>query len=208
MKSISFLFVLIFTTVLFAGNSFDDKNEMQRLGITGKEWQLYKESGMSKHKLQKLLSAGITLGEYFKEPWKKLGISSNEWIRLRRSGLGNQEIKQMHEKKELGNGNVVLAFFLPGIGHFKLNQKQKGYTLAGIAIGSTALYFTHKKNWRENSKIVPKRQPIYLGILLIDCLLSAGDIWRQTRYEDNPDMQRFSLRTDLKSVNINANFKF
>jgi hypothetical protein len=196
-KCALFLVLAIVGTALAEQAYLRDPKERERLGLTPEEWDVCKILNISKPKLKQLLSTGITVHEYSQAPWYAMGVTEDEWIALRRKGLVDQDIKAVNkverQEDKTEHGLVVLSFFLPGYGHFRLDKKPIGYGLSGVAVASLGLYVVHKKKVPTPTGFFWRRRPEYLGLCLVDCLLSAGDVWRRTRYDDNPELQRFSL---------------
>lgn len=184
-------------------NGSNEEREYKRLGLTQKEWSQYKQSGMSKRKLKKLLSAGISLSEYFKKPWIKVGISEDEWVRLCRKGLTREEIAMRSEKAEYEGGIVLISFFLPGYGHFKMKETGLGFFFSGGAVVSGGLVVVGLAN---NNGGVAKLRPLFIGMLLTDMIVSAADVWRKTKFDDNPDLRRFSIYTGANEIGLSMKF--
>jgi hypothetical protein len=192
------LILLIFLASFCAAQespSPDDKKEQQRLGLTQEEWRTYKQSGMSKRMLKRILSSGITLDEYFKHPWQRFGMPEEKWLELRRKGFSDEDIGISKERTEYEHGLALKSIILPGFGHFKKGQLLKGGLFSGTAVGSIGL-------------TVATKQPVFLSILVLDCMVSGFDIWRQTRYESNPDLKRFSVNLNPQDPGITCTMRF
>ena len=208
MKTSIVIIVFCFVyAVSYAKDPETGEKERDKFGLTQQEWEICKTLHISREKIKKLLSSGIGLQEYSKQPWMSLGISESKWISLRRKGLMDDDIRGRKTKEEYEHSIVVWSFFIPGYGHYKLKQKGKAFLFAGIAVGSAGLYLFHKK--KEDSQDGLKRERprrIYLALFFMDCLASAADVWRQTRFEKNPELRRFSYY--LKPEDSEMGFKF
>ncbi len=201
-KIIVTFFVLLISAQVFAFND-DDR---RKLGLTKQEYEICKVLNISKERVQVLLSSGITMQEYSRSPWFSLGVNEEKWVGLRRKGWTNEEIKNSGEngvKVEYENTLVVKSFFLPGYGHYKLKQKPKSFIYSGVAVSSLALYFLHRKEvYGAPQGDYGKGRLLYVGILLGDCLLSSFDVWKLTRYENNPESKRFSFFVNPENKQI------
>jgi hypothetical protein len=187
----------------------DEAGERDRLGLSQEEWDVYKTLHLSKAKVKRLLSAGITLEEYSGSPWIGMGISEEEWIVQRRAGLKDDEIKGNQIKGESENKLVALSFFLPSYGHYALGQKPLGFLFSGIAVGSVSLYLVHKRKvLTATGTPLWRRQPIYLGVLLANSIVCAADVWRRTRFDDNPDLKEFSFYLDAQKPELGICYHF
>ena len=198
---------IVISLVLFQFSSAQEGDEeMKKLGLTQAEWQQYKASGMSEGKLKKLLQAGIVLEEYFQKPWNGMGISESSWISYRRDGWTNEEIRNKQDRNEYENGTVIISFFLPGYGHYRIHQKLKGLLFSSVAVGSISLYFLHTK--KDDFGGSRHRYPAYLILLGADAVASAADVYWQTRNDANPELKRFSfdINPEEKMISLSMNF--
>lgn len=209
MKKKYLIFILLLSliaTIFGQDPSSDERSEMARLGLTMQEWKKYKESGMSKKKLEQILMAGILLSEYFKEPWKGLGISESEWMSYKNSGMSNADIEIKKSRKDYGQGAVIISALLPGYGQYKAGQIKKGLLFSGLGAGFVTLFFIHKETVAGMEET--RYRKIYLGLYLADGIISAFDTWRHTRYESNPELKRFSLQLNVPDKMIECSYRF
>jgi hypothetical protein len=135
----------------------DESRPWERLGLSQTEWRLINENNISMAKLEQLLKAGISVGEYIQKPWEPLGMSEEKWIKKRRSGLTSYDIeleatmgntqewkknlnndaaRDMHQLSE--NGELFSSLFLPGYYQYNVGQKRKSYVMIGLAGGALA----------------------------------------------------------------------
>ncbi len=149
--------------IILLFNSFcgaqDESRPWERLGLSQTEWRLINENNISMSKLEQLLNAGISVGEYIQKPWEPLGMNEEKWIKKRRSGLTSYDIeleatrgnaqewkknmsndvaRDMHQLS--GNGELFSSLFLPGYYQYHVGQKRKSYLMAGLAGGAFAWF--------------------------------------------------------------------
>ncbi len=150
--------------ILVLFNSFceaqDESRPWERLGLSQTEWRLINENNISMSKLEQLLNAGISVGEYIQKPWEPLGLNEEKWIKKRRSGLTSYDIEleatrgnAQEWKKTMnndvardihqlsGNGELFSSLLLPGYYQYHVGQKRKSYVMAGLA-GGAVTWFT------------------------------------------------------------------
>ncbi len=169
-----------------------DKEEYEKLGLSQVEWEMIKNSHMSKAKLHHLLKCGISIPEFFKSPWEELHISESEWLSRRCAGQSSAEIRTSEKNKEAGVGKAlssdwtpIQSFFLPGLNQIKRDQKLKGYVMSGLAVAGLGFCVAY-------SAMTKTFQPPGLIVLAADMLWSGVDMGIQVQHEINPDAERFS----------------
>ncbi len=194
-----------------------DQKERDRLGLTQEEWEVCKVLKLSSSKVRELLSSGITLDEYSGSPWLAMHITEEEWIALRRQGMKDVDIRQtrtvelQEEEEASGKGPplTLVSFVLPGWGHYALNQKPLALVFAGISATSITLFFMHRRTVTLVDNSIEKHfQFHYLTLWLANSVICAGDVWRRTRYIENPELERFSLWTGPDEAGVRAQFCF
>jgi len=79
-----------------------DKDKCESLGLSLTECRQIQKSGLAEKKVHELLECGISISEYFKEPWKALGLSEKKWIKKRRSGLTNEDMAPVKKEPKAG----------------------------------------------------------------------------------------------------------
>ena len=163
-----------------------DKEMYEKLGLSETEWAMILDAKMPLSKVKELLRDGISITEYFKQPWKELNISESQWISKRRNGYTDSDMRSMKQPKgTAGEWTTITAFFLPGFYQLKRDQKFKGWCMAGIAIASVGLFAFQT----ADSKRI---QPLGLILLIPDMLWSGVDMGIQVNREQNPDASRFT----------------
>jgi hypothetical protein len=190
--SIIFFYGIYFQLPLNAMTAAD-KEEYEKLGLSQVEWEMIQKSHMSKGKLYGLLKCGVSIPEYFKNPWKELDISEGEWLDRRCKGQSSSEIRTSEINQQAGVKRIsstewmpIQSFFLPGLNQFKRKQTVKGYVMSGWAVASIGFFIIH-------SATEQALQPFDLLLLVPDMLWSCIDIGIQIQRENNPDAARFSL---------------
>ncbi len=173
-----------------------ERETYERLGLSMEEWKKIKESGMEMKKVHRLLRAGISISEYFNEPWKHMGISEKEWIKKRSQGYSDAQIafKESRGKECDKQWDVVRAFFMPGIIQLKRKQHLKGSIMAATA-GAGLLTGTSFLIYNSATGASLPVLPIFVVLLPVDMTWSGMDIILQQRYSANPDLKRFSGRS-------------
>ena len=169
-----------------------ERDRADKLGLSMKEWQQIQESGMSMETVERILGAGVTMTEFFSEPWKELHLSREEWLANRRRGLTNDD---MRYNSSAGPSQeqwaVVHNFFLPGFHQLKRKQYLKG---GAMAVG--ALSFAGYGTFALIAEMKGKGfygYPFFLFVLLpLDMAWSSIDIHLQIQKESNSALRRFS----------------
>ena len=150
--------VVMFLCLAFAVSGQDEARPWEKYGLSQSEWKLIQDNHISKDKLQTLLSAGISIGEYSTKPWKRLGLSEGEWIEKRRAGLTTYDIELEAKANRRvktdttaaapsgyssfsSGGNRLISFVIPGFQQLRLKQTTRGRIMMGLAIGSLAACF-------------------------------------------------------------------
>jgi len=164
-----------------------DKEEYERRGLSQTEWEMVLDARMPPEKVDEILTAGISISEYFRYPWINYGISEAEWIRSRRSGLLESDIAAENRQKGPPEGAIVVsAFLLPGYHQFKRHQYWKGAIMTG-ASAFAAIYTTARSV--QKGALIPHLLFIFLAPAMV---WSSVDIGFEVMKERNPDATRFT----------------
>lgn len=203
---------IVFTALAFA-DAADDQKERDRLGLTQEEWETCKVLKLKPSKVRELLSSGITLDEYAGSTWLVCGISEEQWIAYRRQGMKDIDIRQMNkvEAEPAGGGAgklIVASFFLPGYGHHKMDKNLHALAFAGVSVTSATLFIVHRKTVSFGTGTERQFRFGYFALWLANSVACAADVWRRNKFADNPDLERFSLVTEVDKAEIKANFRF
>lgn len=76
------------------------RQECDRYGLTMAECKQIYQSGISISKVERLLGAGISMAEYFEQPWIRLDIPEKKWFKKRRAGLAPEDLELMYGPKD------------------------------------------------------------------------------------------------------------
>jgi hypothetical protein len=71
----------------------DDLKPWEKYGLSQTEWKMVQDNKIPTSKVEELLGAGISVGEYIKKPWKDLGLTEGDWIEKHRNGLSSYDIE-------------------------------------------------------------------------------------------------------------------
>jgi hypothetical protein len=151
--------VLMFLCLAFASSGQGGETRpWEKYGLSQSEWKLIQENKISRDKAQTILSAGISIGEYCKKPWKAIGLTEGEWIERRRAGLTSYDIELEAKAGRRwkadtttaapsgyasysSGGNQLISFVIPGFQQLRLKQTTRGRIMIGLAVGSLAACF-------------------------------------------------------------------
>jgi TM2 domain-containing membrane protein YozV len=207
MKPMIFTFWTLIAVCLFAFPQTSqamtpaDREQYEKLGLSETEWAMILDAKLPLSKVQELLRAGISITQYFKQPWIDLDLSEDEWLEKRRAGLTDKDMRTIGKRQASRVPNegagMVAGFFLPGTQQLSRGQTGKGWTMAGLALGSIAFCAGH-------SAITKSFQPLGLILLVPDMVWSGVDIGMQINKEVNPGASRFSglINNDNYSISL------
>jgi hypothetical protein len=148
--------VLLCLCLVFAVSGQSEVRPWEKYGLSQSEWKLIQENKLSRDKVQTILSAGISIGEYCTKPWKNFGLTEGEWIEKRRAGLTSYDIEleakssRRHMKIDTGayastgfssyssGKNQLVSLVLPGFQQLRLKQMTRGRIMAGLAFAALA----------------------------------------------------------------------
>lgn len=178
-------------------------------GISGPEFEMVKEKGMSRAELEKLLEIGIMPDEYFSEPWKKLGVSKSEWLTSKEAGMSDDDIDTRVYTQQRFNYEPIITFFLPGYYEYQHDKLIFGASLTTVAVGGVllAIFFPDKtESGNEGQKPKESLNPVYPLLTFLSMAVSAGDAYMGTRYNNNKGAERFSFNLLPSIENFQASF--
>jgi hypothetical protein len=169
-----------------------DIPEYERLGLSLTEWKMVQQNNMSMDKVKSLLRDGISVSEYFKQPWLELGLTESQWHANRRRGLSDEDMRGAHPKASSNQWAAIQNFFVPGLHEWLRHEYVRASAMSGIAAASLALYVIVPDKNDAKSKGFGYPFP-FLVILGADMLWSSLDIGMTVIRESNPDAARFSM---------------
>jgi hypothetical protein len=157
--------VLMFLCLALASfGQGSDARPWEKYGLSQTEWKMIQENHISRDKVQMLLSAGISLGEYCKKPWTGLGLTEGDWIEKRRAGLTSYDIELEAKAGRAGRrstidtaapaalsgyasyssgSNQLIGLLVPGFQQLRLKQTTRGRIMVALAVGSLAACFAY-----------------------------------------------------------------
>jgi hypothetical protein len=71
----------------------DNLKPWEKYGLSQTEWKMVQVNKIPTSKVEELLGAGISVGEYVKKPWEELGLTEGDWIEKHRNGLSSYDIE-------------------------------------------------------------------------------------------------------------------
>lgn len=214
MKKLLFLTIALCFTASFAQFENDEWSgfDYEHAGLSQAEFQMVKESNISKKKLMHLLEIGIRPSEYLKEPWKNLGVSEEKWLSEREVGMDDSDIDQTYidrtYKNQTGNRNLAyLSFLLPSLYQWSSDEIAKAIAMnvaEAASIGMTVFWALNDEG-DENTWI-------YGAVLIAAVHVWSGiDAIFSTQWDNNPDARNFSwgiIPTGKKGFAAAASFNF
>ncbi len=171
------MLLMLFSPALMAE---EDDELRDRYGMNQKEWQIFKELGISDSKLERLIKCGININEYQSRPWMSMGVSESDWMSERCEGLEDEEIDAFHDSKASGNSEVLLSLILPGFYHWKHKDFKKAAALTTVFVTCGTLYMLHTSSdttsvlvdGNPEDLIENRNRPAYLFIAAADMITS------------------------------------
>lgn len=158
----------------------------EEIGLTQREFQEAKESGLTREQLTQLVELGVRPSEYLQKPWVRLGVSEEDWLSQRSEGMEDSDIDRSYRYKSGDQSYAYLSLLVPSLYQWKTNNST-------IAIGIDALW------------VVSMGATVYLavdgntawwyGLLFVAGahVWSFADAFFHTQWDSNPDANRFSF---------------
>jgi hypothetical protein len=157
------------------------------LGLSQWEFQQAKESGLSRDKLLYLLEIGVRPGEYVQKPWERLNVSEQDWLNERAKGMDDSDIDRSYRYRGRQSQNAAtLSLLLPSYYQWKTGKKVEAISMNAIWLTLTGVYVGMRLTEDNNSSVY--LIPFILGVHV----WSFADGWRETRFNTNPDANRFA----------------
>lgn len=156
------------------------------LGLTQWEFQQVRESGMARETLMELLELGIRPSEYLQKPWESLGVSEQNWLSERGKGMEDSDIDRSYRNRNANQSSVYLSLLLPSLYQWKSDKDALAISMNAIWGLSVAFYAALAVSTKTSDETY--LLPFILGVHV----WSFADALLDTRWENNPDANRFS----------------
>lgn len=192
------LLVLIFNLPLFAQDTSSDiptndaaGNEWEgfdyeQLGLTQWEFQQVKEAGIPREKLLYMIEIGVRPGEYLQKPWERLNVSEEDWLVERARGMEDSDIDRSYRYRSGNQGAANLSLLLPSYYQWKTGN-------TSMAISMNVLWATFAGAYAYMLATEEDNSSVYMLFpLALVHVWSFGHGWYETRFESNPDANRFA----------------
>ena len=157
------------------------------MGLTQWEFQQIRETGVSKAKLLSLLELGVRPSEYLQKPWEPLGVTEDQWLSERGKGMDDSDIDRSYRNKSKNQSLAYWSLLVPSLYQWKSGKQNEAISmnaLWGLSVG-IATYLTISTPSADEAYLIP----FILGVHV----WSFADALMDTRWENNPDANRFSF---------------
>ncbi|HSQ42856.1 MAG TPA: hypothetical protein VLM37_11295 [Fibrobacteraceae bacterium] len=158
------------------------------MGITQWEFQQVREAGISKDKLMNLLELGIRPSEYLQKPWENLGTTEEKWISERSKGMEDSDIDRSYRNQSGLQDLAYWSLLVPSLYQWKTDKTTIAISMDAIWAVSAGIFVYLWNNTPETNEEYYALLP-----LLAMHIWSFGDAFIDTRWENNPDANRFSM---------------
>jgi len=158
----------------------------EEMGLTQWEFQQVREAGLTKEKLLSLLELGVRPSEYLQKPWEALGVSETQWLSERSKGMEDSDIDRSYRNQSKNQDLAYWSLLVPSLYQWKTGKTSEAISMDAIelaSIGCFAYLFVATKSADEWYVV-----PALLGVHI----WSFADGLLDTRWENNPDANRFS----------------
>jgi hypothetical protein len=196
--------VFVMLGFIIAGNAANltpsDKEKYEKLGLSEAEWARIVDAKMPMAMVHELLKSGISISEYFRQPWTEMGISEADWLKQRRSGLSDADIRSQARQRRTPNElTVVQSVFLPGFNQIRYAEPVRGWTMAVLAAGCIGLFAV--QNIRST-----RFEPLGLFLLVPDMMWSGIDMGIRVHRER--DLQSVQNTPAGPTIDITVSISF
>ena len=158
----------------------------EEMGLTQWEFQQVREAGMSKAKLMSLLEMGVRPSEYLQKPWEPRGVSEKKWLSERGKGMEDSDIDRSYRNKNVNQSYTYWSILVPSLYQWKTGKTTEAISMDALWFLSAgiATYLTVSTKASDEVLVVP--------FILAVHAWSFFDGFLDTRFENNPDANRFS----------------
>jgi len=174
------------STPVEASSSEWEGFKYEDMGLTQWEFQQVRESGLSKEKLLSLLELGVRPTEYLQKPWEPLGVTEQQWLAERGKGMEDSDIDRSYRNTNKNQDYAYWSLLVPSLYQWKAGKASEAISMDAIelaAVGTMAYLIVSTSTPDELYTI-----PFILGVHV----WSFADGLMDTRWENNPDANRFS----------------
>lgn len=159
----------------------------EEVGLSQWEFQQAKEAGITRDKLTTLVELGIRPSEFLQKPWEQLGVSEEQWIKERSQGMEDSDIDRSYRNRTQNRDIAYLSLLLPSLYQWKTDNTVKAIWMDALWVigvgGLTYFAVTDDSNtWAY-----------WLLPVVGAHIWSFVDALMGTQWENNPDVNRFSL---------------
>ena len=174
------------TATITAASSEWEGFKYEEMGLTQWEFQQVRETGMAKEKLMSLIEMGVRPSEYLQKPWERLGVTEQQWLSERGKGMEDSDIDRSYRNKSENQSYAYWSIVLPSLYQWKVGNTTTAITmdaLWAVSVGAFG-YLTVATKPRDELYLIPFIVAVHAW--------SFGDGLVNTKFENNPDANRFS----------------
>lgn len=156
------------------------------MGLTQWEFQQVRDAGISKEKLLSLLELGVRPTEYLQKPWESLGVTEAQWLAERGKGMDDSDIDRSYRNKAQNQSYAYWSIVVPSLYQWKVGKTTNAITMDALWLLSVSatVYLAVNTEAADEMYMVP----FILGVHV----WSFAEGLLETRWENNPDANRFS----------------
>jgi hypothetical protein len=172
---LALLLIVCFPLVARAGDGVRLQDHWKSLGVSATDIELIDKLGLSKSKVEMLITSGVSVREYSHRPWEPMGIVEDQWIAQLKHGSNVGQLERMYSRDrdvtEVERPSLLAALLLPGIPQFIEGRPIAGSFLTGLGISFATLLTINIVN-HQGSAI-----QVWAPLLGADMLASGADVW-------------------------------
>lgn len=166
---------LCFPMASQAGDGVRLQDHWRSLGVSAVDIELIDKLGMSKKKVEALVTRGVSVREYSHRPWEPMGISEDKWFSQLQNGSNLGQLERMYSRDrdvaDPDRPSMALAILLPGVAQFRESRPVAGGVLSGLYVAFLTLSVVNIVN-SQGSAV-----QVWLPLLGVDMLASGADVW-------------------------------
>lgn len=151
------------------------QDHWRSLGVSAIDIELIDKLGMSKKKVEALVTRGVSVREYSHRPWEPMGITEDKWFDQLQNGSNIGALERMytrdHDIADPERPSLALAVLAPGVAQFQESRPVAGGVLSGL--GAAFLALSVKSLVQGEGSAVQ----VWFPLLGIDMLASGADVW-------------------------------